>query len=116
MLNHLKNSFIYSLEGLRTTWHEERNFRIEVGIAVLLVIFLFYFEFTYIEWLFCIIAMTIVLVSEIINTIVEDLCNKIEPTQNPVIKKIKDMAAAFVLLSALGAALIGFLVFYNHFL
>jgi diacylglycerol kinase (ATP) len=54
--------------------------------------------------------------AEIINTSIEDLCNKVEPEYDPVIGKIKDTTGAFVLVAALGSVLVGVLVFYSHFI
>ncbi len=115
MISKMRDSFIYSFRGLVAVWKEERNFKIEVAVAVVVSFCLFYFDFTIFESLFCILAIALVLISEIINTIVEDLCNKIEPNQDGVIGKIKDMAAAFVLLSVISSVIIGVLVFRSHF-
>ena len=109
-------SFVYALRGLHTTWKEELNFRIEVICAVAVLSCIYFFDFTFVESSLCLIAITLVLVLEVVNTIVEDLCNKIEPNQDPIIEKIKDMSASFVLLGAIGSITIGIFVFYNHFL
>ena len=74
------------------------------------------FHFSFIETAFCVIAIIIVLCAEIINTAIEDLCNKVEPNQDPVIGKIKDIMATFVLLSVIGAVVLGYLVFRYHFM
>ncbi len=108
-------SFRYAVKGLKTVWREEQNFKIEVFVAFVVVFYSFYFSFTFAETVFCIIAVVMVLVAEIINTIVEDICNKIELNQDPIIMKIKDMSAAFVLLTVLGSVAIGVLVLVNHF-
>ena len=108
-------SFGFALNGLKTVWKEERNFRIEVFILVVVIFILFYFHFSLAEWLFCVLAITLVLTSEIINTAIEDLCNKVEPNQDATIGKIKDTSSAFVLISSLGAMVLGVLVFYHHF-
>ena len=108
-------SFGYAIKGLTSTWREEPNFRIEVVVAVAVLFCMFYFNFTLAEIAFCILVITMVLTAEIINTIIEDVCNKIEPNPDPFIEKIKDMASAFVLLSTLGSVAIGLIVFYNHF-
>jgi diacylglycerol kinase len=114
MLRTIK-SFKYAWNGLKTVWNEESNFRVEVFVGLLVVVASIYFNFNFYEVSLVIFAVTIVLVSEIINTIVEDLCNKIELLQDPIIGKIKDMSAAFVLVGSIGALIIGLLVFYNHF-
>lgn len=116
MLQKSINSFVYACQGLRTTWLEERNFRIEVFCTAVLAFFIIYFKFTLVESALCVLAMTLVLSAEVINTAIEDLCNFVEPEHNPVIGKIKDTTGAFVFITVLGASIIGILVFYNHFL
>ena len=116
MIKKTYNSIFHALNGLKTIWKEEHNFRIENLVSLLIVFCIFYFQFTFIESALCVIAITIVLCSEIINTVIEDLCNKIEPNQDPVIGKIKDTMAFFVFMACVGAIVIGLLVFYHHFL
>ena len=107
---------MFALNGLKTTWKEEQNFRIEILIGAIVVFCILFFKFSLVETLFSVVAITIVLISEIINTAVEDLCNKVQPEHDPVIGKIKDTMAAFVLVSSLGAGIVGVLVFYSHFI
>ena len=109
------NSFGYAFNGLRTTWREEFNFRIEIFIAFIVTFFIIYFDFSFIESAICIIAIVIVLTAEIVNTAIEDLSDMVESNQNPLIGKIKDTMAGFVLLSSVGAFILGCLVFWNHF-
>ena len=108
-------SFKYAINGLKTVWREEVNFRLEsfAGLAVILSIFLF--QLSLLESALLIFAVTLVLVSEIINTIVEDLCNKIEPDTDLDIGNIKDLSASFVLLSSLCSLVIAILVYFMHF-
>lgn len=115
MLRTIK-SFKYAWNGLKTVWREETNFRVEVFAGLCIVVSIFYFNLNLVESSLIVFAITLVLVSEIINTIVEDICNKIQPEQDQVIGKIKDMSASFVFLSSLGALVVGILVFYNHFI
>ncbi len=108
-------SFGYAVNGLRTTWREENNFKIEVMATFVVLFSAIYFDFNFVESVSCAVAVTLVLIAEIINTAIEDLCNFVEPEQNPTIAKIKDTSGAFVLVTVLGALVIGALVFYNHF-
>lgn len=109
-------SFKYAWNGLKTVWNEESNFRVEIFVAILVIFSIFYFDFGLLESAMLVFAITLVLVSEIINTIVEDICNKIESQQDQTIGKIKDMSAGFVFLSSLCSVVIGALVFYSHFM
>ncbi|HEY4509317.1 MAG TPA: diacylglycerol kinase family protein [Candidatus Paceibacterota bacterium] len=115
MLKKHISSFRFAWNGLKTVWREEHNFRVEVLVAVIVVFSIFYFGFSFFESALCVLAITLVLCAEIINTVVEDLCDKVQLNPDPIIAKIKDTAGAFVLVSVLGSIVVGLLVFYNHF-
>ncbi len=108
-------SFGYALKGLKTVFKEENNFRLEVFAGVIVVFCMFYFDFSLLENIICTLVITLVLGAEVINTAIEDLCNKVEPSQDALIGKVKDTMSAFVFLTSLGALIVGILVFYNHF-
>jgi diacylglycerol kinase len=108
-------SFLCAVNGIKTVWREEKNFRLETIIAVAVAVAAFYFKFSFTESFMVAAAIIIVLGAEIINTAIEDLCNEMEPDEDKTIGKIKDVAAAYVLLSALGAAIIGAVVLIHHF-
>ncbi len=116
MLQKTSNSFGYAWRGLRTTWDEEYNFRIETVVSVLVIFCIFFFHFSFVEAVVCILSIMMVLTAEIINTAIEDVCDKIEPAYDTVIGKIKDTTSAFVLVSCFGAFVLGVLVFWHHFL
>ncbi len=115
MIHKLAKSFVFALNGLQVTWKEEQNFKIEVIIGLFLTFLMFYFDFSIPEFIICILAITIVLSAEIVNTAIEDLCNKVEPNNDPIIAKVKDTMSAFVLVTTVGAGLVGILIFYYHF-
>lgn len=108
-------SFLHALNGLKTVWKEEKNFRIEIVIAVIVALLAYYFNFSFVEASFVIIAIIVVLLAEITNTVIEDLSDKIDPSYNPTMAKIKDTAAAIVLVSVIGAIILGVLSFAHHF-
>lgn len=106
---------MYASCGLRTVWKEERNFRIEAVIGLLVFVFSILSDFNFVEMGFIIFSITIVLTAEMVNTAIEDLCNKVEPNTDPIIGKVKDVMSAFVLVSTFGTVCIGILVILNHF-
>lgn len=114
-MNKLLESFGWAMNGFRTVWKEEKNFRIEAMIAGILVVMGAVFSFSLIEWIILLGATGAVLAAEILNTAVEDLCNKIEPKFDPTIGKVKDIMAGFVLFVAGCAVLIGVLLVTYHF-
>ncbi|MFA5841871.1 MAG: diacylglycerol kinase [Candidatus Paceibacterota bacterium] len=108
-------SFSYARRGLKTVWAEEKNFRIEVAAAAIVAGIAFYFKFSFVEISLVTIAAIVVLMSEIINTTIEDVCDKIEPNHDARIEKIKDVGASLSLVSSIGAAILGISVFAHHF-
>lgn len=115
MIRKTYKSFSDAMFGLKTVLKEETNFKIEIFFATVVLFFMFYFEFSLLESAILLLCVVLVLSSEIVNTAIEDLCNKIEPNENAVIGKIKDVMAAYVLLSVFGSILVGIFVFYHHF-
>ena len=63
------------------------------------------------EWIAVAAAIAIVWTAEAINTAIESLGDAISADINPAIGRAKDVAAGAVLISAIGAAAIGLLVF-----
>jgi undecaprenol kinase len=115
LLDKARRSFRYALNGLKTVWKEEHNFQIEVVVAVLVLFSLYYFQFSLVESALVVLAVIIVITAEIVNTAVEDICNKIEPEFDHAIGKIKDTMAAYVLVAVGGSIVLGILVFIHHF-
>jgi len=66
------------------------------------------------EWCWLILAIVSVWTAEALNTAFELLCDVASPEFHPLVKKAKDASAAGVLISALGAAVIGLLIFVPH--
>ena len=105
-----------AFSGLATVFREERNYKIEVAIGVIVLVFALVYRFSYLEIALLVFACSLVITGEIINTTIEDLCDKVEPNIDPAIGKIKDMMASFVLVSSICSVIIGILVFLSHFL
>ena len=66
------------------------------------------------DWRWLVLAMVAVWAAECINTALERLADAVSEERHPLIKQAKDMAAAAVLVTAIGAAVIGVLVFWPH--
>ncbi len=108
------NSFKYAYQGFRFVWKEESNFRIQTVVAAVALATAALLHFSYLEFIVVILAITLVLAAEAINTVLEDALNKLEPRHDPIIAKIKDICAFFVTLTAIGASVIGFILLAHH--
>lgn len=110
----MMKSFMFALAGILQVWREERSFKVLSVCALVAVIVGYYLRFASFEWVILVGCITAVLSAEIVNTAIEDLCNKVEPRTDPLIGKIKDMMAGFVLVVSLGALTVGLLLLLEH--
>ena len=110
-----KQSFIKSLghaiDGLLVFFGKERNGQIQGTIAVMVVIAGFFLGLKPTEWIAILLCIAMVLSLEMINTALEKLSDMVEPNFNPLIKTIKDVAAAAVLWATIISVAIGLIVF-----
>ncbi len=63
------------------------------------------------EWCMVFLAIVSVWTAEALNTAFEFLCDVASPEYHPLVEKAKDVAAGAVLICAIGAAVVGGLVF-----
>lgn len=108
------SSFYYAFQGIRTAFLEERNIRSHFMSAFIAIVAGFIFRLSAFEWAWLILAIWLVIILEIVNTVVENLVDFITEEYHPRAKKIKDMAAASVMMTSILAVLIGLIVFGRH--
>lgn len=99
------NKFKYAFNGLKLAL-KEKAFITQVILGVFAVIGGIIIKLDYYEWLAFIICIFIVLALEILNCVIEKLCDLYSIEKNEKIKVIKDMSAAFVLVFSFGALLV----------
>jgi diacylglycerol kinase len=107
----IKESFLGALKGLKTVLKIERNARIIFFIGLIVIVLGFLFKLSLIEFAILIIVIIGVFVCEVFNTLVENILDIIQPQNDPQIKILKDISSAAVLLSSLGAGIIGLIIF-----
>ncbi|MCL4132796.1 UNVERIFIED_CONTAM: hypothetical protein GTU68_052801, partial [Idotea baltica] len=71
----------------------------------------FYVGLSATEWCWIIVAIVSVWTSEALNTAFELLCDVASPEFHPLVENSKDVAAGAVLVSAVGAGLLGAIIF-----
>ena len=104
-------SFTYAFNGLRILLREEHNSRIHLFATVCVIVAGVLLKISLLEWVAVAFAVGLVFSGEIFNSAVEDLSDVVCPERDERIKKVKDLAAAAVLVNAITAAVIGLLVF-----
>ncbi len=114
--HNLLYSFYYAFRGIITAIKEERNMKIHVSIATLVVILGLLFTLSKIEWFSIIIIISLVISAEIFNTAIETVVNLVSPKYNELAKKAKDLSAGAVLVLAICSVIIGLIIFMPKFL
>ena len=104
-------SFRYAFSGLRVLVREEHNARIHLFATVCVIVMGVLLRISCTEWVAVALAIGLVFGMEAINSAVENICDFVCPERDARIKKIKDLAAAAVLLSAIAALAVGLFIF-----
>ena len=116
MENKWKNpNFFQSLKnainGILSVVKSGRNIKIQLIFAIIVIIAGIVFKITNIEFLILILTIFLVLVSEFMNTAIENLCDLYTTEYNEKIKIIKDIGAGAVTLAAIASACVGLIMF-----
>lgn len=108
------SSFSHALDGLRLLLQEEHNAWIHLAATLLVMGTATAAGLSWSDWRWLVAAIALVWMAEAFNTAIEQLCNRVSPGPDPIIKRAKDLAAGAVLIASAAAALIGFLTFFPH--
>ena len=111
MLKNQLNSFRYAFQGIARLVATQTNAKIHLVAAASAIGLGCWLHISTTEWCFVVIAISSVLAAEAFNTALEDLTDLVSPEQHPLAGHAKDLAAAAVLLTAMGAATVGALIF-----
>lgn len=110
-MNRFLKSLGYAWQGIRYSIAKEQNFKIQVVAAFIAIVLCILLKCSSVEWMIILICIAAVLSLEMMNTVLEKICNLLQTTFNPEIKIIKDVAAAAVLLTSIAAAICGTIIF-----
>lgn len=118
-MSRLTKSIRHAVDGLKLLTHEEPNFRIHLAWVAIVAAHGVFFQITLTEWCLLVVVVAGVLITETINTSIENVMDFISTKRNNQIKRIKDLAAAAVLLAVFAAIAVGLIIFlpkYAHLL
>lgn len=104
-------SFRYAFKGIGELVQSQANARIHLLAMAAVIAAGCYFKVSATEWCLLVFAIASVLAAEAFNTALEHLTDLASPEIHPLAGKAKDVAAAAVLIMAMGAAVVGLVVF-----
>lgn len=100
-----------AVRGLLYTFRHERNFRIEAYIALIVICALIVLRAPLLQTAIVVTMIFLIFMIELMNTVVERLVDILKPRKHPYAAVIKDMSAAMVLVLAIGASIVGMIIF-----
>ena len=109
-----RHSIRHATDGLKAIFRDERNFRNDLIIAVLIIVLGFILKISHFDWIAITLVISMVLVSEAINSVIEAMCDTVSHEFKVNIKYAKDVSAGAVLLSAFVSVITGLLVFLPY--
>ncbi|MFZ4462653.1 MAG: diacylglycerol kinase family protein [Bacteroidales bacterium] len=104
-------SFKYAFNGLKILFSEEHNSRIHILATICVLTAGYFLKISIHEWIAVIFAIGFVIAFEIFNSAIENIADFVSPEKHEKIKKIKDLSAAGVLISAITSLIIGLIIF-----
>jgi len=107
----LGESFRFAAIGVVQAFKSERNIRVHLAAAVLVVLLSSALGLGRLETAIVALAAVIVIVAEMVNTALEHLVDMVTGEYHPLAAKVKNIAAGAVLTAAVGAAVVGIMVF-----
>jgi len=110
----LGESFSFAISGVVFALHNERNMKIHFLAGFLAVILGFILGIDWIEWGMLCITIFIVVIAELLNTAVEKTVDLVIAEYHPLAKIAKNTAAGAVLLSAVNALIMAYIIFWPH--
>ena len=105
------NSFGFAFSGIKYALTTQLNMKIHLIASILVVLLGWYFNLSKIEWCCITFCIAMVIATELLNTSIELICDFIQPEKHKKIKHIKDISAAAVLITAIAAIVIAFIIF-----
>jgi diacylglycerol kinase (ATP) len=104
-------SFNYAFEGIIHVLRTQRNMRIHLVIAAVVLVLAFAFGVSKFELIALLLAIAFVLIAEMVNTALEHAIDVATTSFDPMAKLAKDIAAGAVLIATATAVAIGYVVF-----
>lgn len=110
----LIDSFNNAINGIIYAIKAERNMKIHITAAIVVLVCTLFYELTREEFLLVCLTIALVIVCELFNTSIEAIVDIITEVYHPKAKIVKDVAAGAVLVSAFVSLLVAYFIFYDR--
>tara|TARA_R110000868_G_scaffold34134_1_gene123426 strand:+ start:243 stop:620 length:378 start_codon:yes stop_codon:yes gene_type:complete len=104
-------SFVPAFNGVKLLFKNEHNAWVHLFFMIVSIALGTILQLNNVEWIFVALAISLVFLSELFNTAIEKLSDKVEPNFDSAIGAVKDYASAAVLIACCCAVLVGGIIF-----
>lgn len=108
-------SFSYAFKGINHLVRLENNARIHLIASVLIIILGCITKIDKNEWLWIFLAITLVWITEALNTAIEKIIDLYTPHHDPKAGIIKDLSSGAVLIASLFSVIVSIIIFYPRY-
>lgn len=112
----LSESFGFAFSGIYYAFRDNRNVRIHFAIASIVIIAGIFFGVSRFELIILLVMIILVMSSEMINTSIEEMTDLITTEHKREAEIAKDVAAGTVLVTSIGAAIVGIIILLPYVL
>ena len=109
-------AFGFSMQGLRASWKHESAFRQETMLAIILSPLAFWLARTPAELMILLMTLFIVVITEVLNSAVEAVVDRVSDDHHKLAGRAKDMASAAVFLSLVMTVIVWGVLLFDRFL
>lgn len=110
----LVDSFNNAINGIISTVRSERNMKLHITTAALVLLLSLFYDLTRIEFMIVCITIAIVIICELFNTSIEVVIDTLIGIYHPKAKVVKDTAAGAVLIAALLSVMVAYFIFFDR--
>lgn len=110
----LMDSFNYAIEGIIYTLKTQRNMRIHIIIAIIVLLLSLLFNLSQLEILVLFFTISLVIVAEMVNTAIEATIDLITNEYHELAKIAKNVAAGAVLIATINAIIVAYIIFFKQ--
>ena len=113
----LLKSLYFGFKGIWQTIRAERNLKIHLSAAILVIIFGLFLGLTHSDWLAIIIIIAVIIAAEIFNAAIEQTCDLVRDKLNldyEATRNIRDVSAGAALILAIASLILACLIFLPY--
>ena len=114
ILRHIGNAVIWSAAGVKAAWSNELAFRVEAIIIIILIPLGIWLGRSAAERALLIASCLLILITELLNSAIEAVVDRIGTERHELSGRAKDMGSAAAFFSMLTAAIVWALIAYDR--